>query len=281
MPVAPTGCMNEEASPRSSRPRSLPIGAALLVIAATWGASRFVTAQQRIDAPVARPVASDTTLVALSNSFAELTARAIPSVVSIRIRGHEDFEAVETPFFIVPGGREEVRGLGSGVIIREDGVIMTNNHVVEHADALVVHLHDGRRLTARVLGSDAATDVALIKIDARGLPTMPWADSEQTRVGEWVLAIGAPLGLEASVTHGVVSAKGRAGLGANRIEDFLQTDASINPGNSGGPLVDMEGRVVGITSIVARGNGVGFAVPSSLARRVADLILAHGRVPRS
>ncbi len=145
----------------------------------------------------------------------------------------------------------------------------------------MVHLRDGRVLRGRVLGTDPATDLALVKIDAQNLPSARLADSDQARVGEWVLAVGAPFGLEASVTHGVVSAMGRGNLGENPIEDYLQTDASINPGNSGGPLVNLRGEVLGInTMIVRQANNIGFAVPSRLARSVVEQIAATGHVTR-
>jgi Do/DeqQ family serine protease len=167
------------------------------------------------------------------------------------------------------------------VVIRGDGVILTNNHVVEHARSIQVRLHDGRSFRARVLGTDPASDLALIRIDANSLPAARLGDSDAAQVGEFVLAIGAPLGLEATVTHGVVSATGRGGLGAAEIEDYLQTDASINPGNSGGPLVNLRGEVLGInTMIVGRNTGIGMAVPSRLAQSVVEQILRTGHVSR-
>ena len=190
----------------------------------------------------------------LSEGFTEVANAVLPAVVTIRVEARPSQEEsggmggmpFPFPFFGPNGPRgrghgggegEVVHGTGSGVLIRADGVILTNNHVVENARRLSVHLRDGRVLPARVLGTDPATDLALIKVDGGVFPVARWGDSDAARVGEWVLAIGAPFGLEATVTHGVVSAKGRAGLGANQIEDYLQTDASINPGNSGGALV--------------------------------------------
>ena len=226
-----------------------------------------------------------------SDGFAQVAASSLPAVVSIRVEAtrNDPTDGMGFPGFPFPfgggggGGRGEsiVRGTGSGVIVRPDGVIVTNNHVVEDAQRVDVHLRDGRVLRARILGTDPSTDLAVIKVDAQNLTVARWGDSENARVGEWVLAIGAPFGLEATVTHGVLSAKGRAGLGANPIEDYLQTDASINPGNSGGPLINLRGEVLGInTMIVGRGSGIGFAVPSRIARTVAEQIVAQGHVTR-
>ncbi|HZU84126.1 MAG TPA: trypsin-like peptidase domain-containing protein, partial [Polyangiaceae bacterium] len=181
------------------------------------------------------------------------------------------------------GGDEPIaRGMGSGVVFTPDGAILTNNHVVENALTINVRLRDGRYMPARLIGRDPATDLAVVKIDASGLTAARFADSDASRVGEWVVAIGSPFGLGYTVTAGVLSAKGRGGLGMNAIEDYLQTDASINPGNSGGPLCNLQGEVLGInTMIVGRGQGIGFAVPSSMAQRVASQILKTGHVTRA
>jgi len=172
--------------------------------------------------------------------------------------------------------------MGSGVVFTPDGAILTNNHVIENALTINVHLRDGRFLPARLIGRDPATDLAVIKVDAQGLVAARFADSDAAKVGEWAIAIGSPYGLGYTVTTGVLSAKGRGGLGMNAIEDYLQTDASINPGNSGGPLCNLDGQVVGInTMIVGRGTGIGFAVPSNIARRAAEQILRVGHVERA
>ncbi len=174
-----------------------------------------------------------------------------------------------------------MRGSGSGVIVREDGVILTNYHVVERARRINIHLRDGRVLRGRVLGVDRATDLALVKIEGRGMPVARLGDSDAARPGEWVLAIGAPLGLEATVTHGILSATGRSHLGINDVEDYLQTDASINPGNSGGPLVNLRGEVLGINTMIAgRNTGIGFAVSARIAQFVVDQVLRNGHVSR-
>ena len=220
----------------------------------------------------------------LSEGFAAVAEKVSPSVVQIEVNVREP-----TPqgirWYKSPSGSGETpiqRGMGSGVIFNADGAILTNNHVVEDALTITVRLRDGRLLPARLVGRDPATDLALIRVDAKNLVPARFADSDAVRVGEWVVAIGSPFGLGYTVTTGVVSAKGRGGVGVNSVEDYLQTDASINPGNSGGPLVNLDGQVLGInTMIVGRGQGIGFAVPSNLARRTADQLVKTGRVQRA
>lgn len=222
---------------------------------------------------------------ALSRAFAETASRVLPSVVALYVELGPRQGAVleETNGFwgAPPQDAQRRSGSGSGVILRGDGVILTNNHVVDEATRIRVRLHDGRTFPARVLGVDPATDLAVLKIEATGLSAARLGDSDAASVGEFVLAIGAPFGLEATVTQGVLSATGRAGLGMNQIEDYLQTDASINPGNSGGALVNLRGEVLGInTMILGRGSGIGFAVPSRMARMVAEQIVTRGEVTR-
>ena len=173
----------------------------------------------------------------------------------------------------------ETQSLGSGFIISQDGYILTNNHVVENASEITVILHNEKTYSAKVIGTDPKTDLALIKIDAKGLPTVRLGDSDKLQVGEWVMAIGNPFGLAETVTAGIVSAKGRV-IGSGPYDDFIQTDASINPGNSGGPLFNIRGEVVGInTAIIEQGQGLGFAIPINIAR---DLLsqLKKGEVVR-
>ena len=171
----------------------------------------------------------------------------------------------------IPQREFKQRSLGSGFIISNDGYIFTNNHVVEKADKIVVKVSDEREYEAKIIGTDPKTDIALIKIKPRNsLPVVDIGDSDQVKVGEWVIAIGNPFGLEATVTAGIVSAKGRV-IGAGPYDNFIQTDASINPGNSGGPLFNMEGKVIGInTAIVAQGQGIGFAIPINMAKGILD-----------
>jgi len=226
-------------------------------------------------------------------SLAPLVDQASPAVVNIRVNqtitrsspyGDDPFRR----FFGLPDmpqGSREVASAGSGVIVdAERGFILTNHHVVENADEIQITLIDGEILDAEVVGSDAATDIALLKVEADNLTEMPIGDSEVVRVGDFVLAIGNPFGLGHTVTSGIVSALGRAGFNQNGYEDFIQTDASINPGNSGGALVNMNGELVGINSmIVSRtgGNvGIGFAVPTEIASSIMRQILDFGEVRR-
>jgi S1-C subfamily serine protease len=167
-------------------------------------------------------------------------------------------------------------------VVAADGVVVTNYHVVARSDTIEVALADGRRFEADLLGADAATDLAVLRIDARDLPIAQWGDSDTVEVGEMVWAFGNPFGLDRTLTYGIVSGVGRRGVVGNPLQEFLQTDASINPGNSGGPLVDVHGHVMGITTaIVGRSNtGIGFAIPSNTARVVSEQILANGHVER-
>jgi serine protease Do len=196
----------------------------------------------------------------------------------------EFWEPFERFFGPMPRRRAPERSLGSGFIFDPTGYILTNNHVVENADEIKVKLNSGEEMTAELVGRDSKTDLAVLKIDAKKtLPTIPFGDSDKVKVGEWVMAIGNPFGLEFSVTAGIVSAKGRF-IGQGNYDDFLQTDAPINPGNSGGPLLDLEGRVVGInTSIFSRsgGNiGIGFAIPINLAKDLIPQLREKGKVTR-
>jgi len=175
-------------------------------------------------------------------------------------------------------------GLGSGVIITKEGYILTNNHVVDGAKEVKVTLQDGREFTAKVIGRDPKSDIAVVKIDAKDLPTVPVADSEKVEIGDVVLAIGNPFGIGQTVTSGIVSAKDRGSMGIEDYENFIQTDAAINPGNSGGALVDINGRLIGInTAILSRSGGsqgVGFAIPSDTARSVMESLVKTGHVTR-
>ena len=224
-------------------------------------------------------------------SLAPLVETTSPAVVNIRVRqtvssgpmyGDEAFRR----FFGFPNNRgpRQIASAGSGVIVdAENGYILTNHHVVESADEIKISLFDGKLLDAEVIGTDAATDIAVLKVDADGLVEMPIGDSQGVRVGDFVIAIGNPFGLGHTVTSGIVSALGRSGIG-DGLEDFIQTDASINPGNSGGALVNMRGELIGINSaIISRsgGNvGIGFAVPTEIASSVMRQILDFGEVKR-
>lgn len=237
----------------------------------------------------------------LSDAFALVAETVNPSVVTIftetdmaKRRGqledspYREFfdEDFFERFFNNSEGNHKQMGLGSGVIIDRDGIILTNNHVVGEADQINVRLMDGREFEAKVKGADPQTDLAVISIDAHNLTPAELGDSDQSRVGEWVLAIGSPLdaNLDHTVTSGIISAKGRSGVGLSYYEDFLQTDAAINPGNSGGALVDLNGRVIGINTAIATHNGgnmgIGFAIPANLAKKVMADILEKGAVER-
>jgi serine protease Do len=220
------------------------------------------------------------------DSFADLAHQLSPTVVNLRA---ERSSARQRPDlfeeFFGPGRqrrRARPEATGSGFVISQDGYVVTNNHVVEGADRIVVGLENGEELQAEVVGRDPKTDLALLKVEPKGpLPTAPLGDSDQLRVGDWVMAIGNPFGLEHTVTVGILSARGRRGITGESYDNFLQTDASINPGNSGGPLIDTGGRVVGInTAINAAGQGIGFAIPINMAKELLPQLRAHGSVTR-
>jgi len=253
-------------------------------------------------APVAVPEAQSPVQVSrsvadLSAAFSSVADHVRPAVVFIRSEHRQRADASKLPpgfedFFQFPKRRPQIeQGTGSGFIVSPDGYILTNNHVVAGADRVMVRLYDKREFNAKVIGSDPATDVAVIKIDATDLPASSFGNSDSTKVGEWVLAIGNPLGEQFAftVTAGIVSAKGRllAGLQQSRyaIQDFIQTDAAINPGNSGGPLVNIRGDVIGINSAIASEtgfySGYGFAIPVNLARTVMDQLIKTGHVERA
>lgn len=230
---------------------------------------------------------------ALSNAFASVAEKVNPAVVTIstettikqRVRIPSFFE----DFFGPQGDREreyKAQGLGSGVIVRSDGVILTNNHVIDGADDIIVTLIDGREFPGKVTGTDPRSDIAVIQIDAKDLPSISLGNSDNLKVGEWVLAIGSPLSPEYNhtVTAGIVSAKGRQVSGLTGVQDFIQTDAAINPGNSGGALVNLRGELIGINTAIAsrtgQNSGIGFAISSNLARVVMEDILDDGKVSR-
>ncbi|HET7695725.1 MAG TPA: trypsin-like peptidase domain-containing protein [Vicinamibacterales bacterium] len=226
--------------------------------------------------------------------LSSVASRAIPSVMnitSLNVVRQPNSPMMSDPLFryffgddIYAPRNRVAQSLGSGVVVSSDGYIMTNNHVIGSSNAQVsVVLPDRRELRARIIGVDEATDIALLKVDARGLPVLPWGDSSKLRVAEWVLAIGNPFQLNQTVTLGIVSALGR-NVGINVYEDFIQTDAAINPGNSGGALINARGELVGINTAIFSETGgyqgIGFAVPSNLARHVMDDLLKHGEVQR-
>lgn len=237
--------------------------------------------------------------------FTVVAAKAIPAVVSVGIQytakltGLDGLDQDSTDpfgsdfwqrFFGVPkrDGRSslqpELVGQGSGVVISEDGYILTNNHIVADAKKIIVTMNDGQEYTGKVVGQDENTDLAVIKINATDLPHLKLGDSDDLKVGQWVMAIGNPLGFEATATAGIVSAKGRSNLGLAQFEDFIQTDASINRGNSGGALVNLDGELVGIPTAIATSTGgymgIGFAIPSNMASQIIEQLIQDGSVTR-
>jgi len=241
-----------------------------------------------------------TTIKSLGQAFVEVAKNVQPSVVNITTEktiamrpwdrfGQDFFRG--SPFedffrgFGSPPREEErmykQRSGGSGVIVDKEGYILTNNHVIEGADKVKVRLNDGREFTATVKGQDPKTDLAVLHIKAENLPVATLGDSEKLEVGEWAIAIGSPFGLEHTVTVGVISAKGRSGLGTGTYEDFIQTDASINPGNSGGPLINIDGEVIGINAMIIQpGTGIGFAIPINMAKQILNELIKTGKVVR-
>jgi serine protease Do len=282
-----------------------------IVLVLGLGYTRTTHAQEKVlavvpaaTAPAAASAADYSTAEALSHVFIDVAARVNPSVVTIytetkiavqgspfsgspfeQFFGRDDFFQ---RFFQQPNQDKDYKrmGLGSGVVVDAGGIVLTNNHVIDGADNIKVRLMDEREYPATVKGKDAQTDLAVLQIDASDLVPMPFGDSDQSRVGEMVLAIGSPLNpqLEHTVTSGIISAKGRSGVGLSEYEDYIQTDAAINPGNSGGALIDLRGRLIGInTAIVSQSGGfmgIGFAIPSNLANKIMHDIITSGKVVR-
>ncbi|HXN75481.1 MAG TPA: trypsin-like peptidase domain-containing protein, partial [Gemmatimonadaceae bacterium] len=279
-----------------------------LIVASGLNWTKLGFAQTRPTPAIVQPIAES------SNGFVAIANNVTPAVVSIEVisnpktgttsqRGRAQLPQGVPPGmedffrqFDIPQQQRAMRGQGSGFIVTSNGYILTNNHVVTNsdretiADKVTVKLLDHRVFTAKVIGHDRTTDVAVIKIDGTNFPTIALGNDATSRIGEWVLAIGNPLGLENTVTAGIVSAKGRSlaelmnpnGTNQYAISDLIQTDAAINPGNSGGPLVNVRGEVIGINSAIASPTGYnagyGFAIPITLAKRVMDQLIANGRV---
>jgi len=243
-----------------------------------------------------------TTAKSLGQAFVEVAKKVQPAVVNITTektvsmrpweRFGDDFfrggpfEDFFRGFGFPPREREKEyrqkqRSGGSGVIVDKEGYVLTNNHVVEGADKVKVRLNDGREFTATLKGQDKRTDLAVLHINSKDLPVAALGDSDKLEVGEWAIAIGSPFGLEHTVTVGVISAKGRSGLGTGTYEDFVQTDASINPGNSGGPLINIDGEVIGINAMIIQpGTGIGFAIPINMAKQILNDLIKQGKVVR-
>lgn len=252
-----------EAAPADPAPSlpSLPFGSSSRILAGGGDRNFIASAVQEVGPAVVRIDASRTVSSSESQEFGDPFRRFMgPGMTPPRVR----------------------EGVGSGFIVDSNGMILTNAHVVDGADEVTVTLKDGRTYSGRVLGGDRVTDVAVIKIDANNLPAAPLGNSEQLQPGEWAIAIGNPLGLDNTVTAGIISATGRSsaqvGIPDQRVS-FIQTDAAINPGNSGGPLLNENGEVIGVnTAIRANAQGLGFAIPINTAKRIADQLISKGRV---
>jgi serine protease Do len=254
-------------------------------------ALRALTGGFLLLATAAGSPAETASLRALGSAFAGVYEKVVPSVVVLEVSRVDDGGAAEAfswQFLFrdedSPRGPQPRESEGSGFVIREDGYILTNAHVIEGADpekGVVARRQDGSRLPLKVVGVDDKTDLAVLKADASGLPAIEWGDSDTVRVGEFVCGIGAPFELDFTLTAGVISAKGRSNLTSTVYEDYLQTDTAINPGNSGGPLCDLDGRVIGVNTLInGLSRGLSFAIPSRLARAVSDELIANGRVVR-
>jgi len=265
---------------------------AILVSGFGWVRPSYGDVKIGADKPPVEQLNADA--LAFNNAFIQVAEKVTPSIVQITVVASVKKDQNNPHFFFqLPFGDkdqpQEQQGGGSGIIISEDGYIVTNNHVVDEAKEVTVKLHDKREFNATVIGTDPLTDLAVIKVDAKGLPAAYLGDSEKIKVGQWVMAIGNPLSLASTVTAGIISATSRnININQDRyaVEDYIQTDAAINPGNSGGALVDLNGAVVGINSAIATNGfsqtyiGYGFAIPINLAKSVANDLIANGKVSR-
>jgi serine protease Do len=256
---------------------SLPPGA-VPVTGATGGEATVLNSAGALPPPPVAPAQGAPV------SFAPIAKHADPSVVTINTLGEE---VEPSPFFAGRARRRETKGLGTGFIVDRDGIVLTNNHVIENADQIRVKLSNDKEYGAKVIGRDARTDVAVIKIEEHGLTPLALGDSDSIEVGDWVVAIGNPFGLAHTVSAGIVSAKGRSRhdvpLDPSGYYNFLQTDASINPGNSGGPLLNLKGEVVGINTAIRGGGaqGIGFAIPINMVKQLLPMLLRDGHITRS
>jgi serine protease Do len=273
----------------------LIVGAALGMGVTSWTGHTVLGAENRIPVYISQTGRAEKSPPTNTMGFAPLFKSALPAVVSItstRIVKTQQSPLFNDPFFQQFFGgqiprqpqQQRERGLGSGVIISPEGYILTNNHVVDKGTDIKVILRDKRQFTGKVVGTDPQTDIAVVKIDATGLPTIPLGDSSKLEVGDYAFAIGNPFGVGETATMGIISATGRNGLSIEDYEDFIQTDAAINPGNSGGALLNARGELIGINTAILSGGGgnqgIGFAIPIDMAKYVMDQILKHGKVVR-
>src|SRR5467141_3557110 len=268
-----------------------------LIFCGALSASPLLAQESSSTVPPAAAEPGKDVVHALNNAFAKVFESVAPSVVIIEVTKKNDGSEglnFDDLFFQgqpdnnsqrrAPRNMQPIQSEGSGYLVRADGYIFTNFHVVEAADRVQVKLKDGREFPAKVVGTDEKTDIAVIKIDAANLPVVQMGDSDAVRVGQFAFAIGAPFKLDYTFTYGVISGKGRSKLiatGGYSISDYLQTDASINPGNSGGPLCDIDGKVVGMNTLINGLNrGLGFAIPSNLASEIGQQLIAGHRIVR-
>ncbi len=269
-----------------------------IVLGAVGGSALASKNGVRVPILMAANAAGGSGRISFEAGFAPIVMKDLPAVVNVSSSKLVKTNPNSSPFFSDPFFRQffgnqfsvpreqREHSLGSGVIVNPDGYILTNNHVIEGATDVKVTLADKREFKGKVIGSDAKTDIAVLKIDAHNLPVLTFGDSSKMEPGNFVVAIGNPFGLNGTVTMGIVSATGRGGLGIEDYEDFIQTDAAINPGNSGGALIDEQGDLIGISTAILSGGGggnegVGFAIPINMARQVMDQILKNGKVVRA
>ena len=273
------------------------MGACFQRTSSSNGIETAAVAQTQAQNQTKTPIRNADDLAQLSSTYAQIARKVTPAVVNIQAVTVQRGRVYRDPFGDLFGGGDDQFGgrmlrepdqksqsIGSGVIVDPSGIIITNNHVAGSATQLTVTLNDRRRFPAKLLGTDPASDVAVLKIDAPNLPTLKFVDSDKVNVGDIVLAVGSPFNLASTVTQGIISAKGRRDLGISAYEDFLQTDAAINPGNSGGALVDINGNLVGINTAIlseSGGNqGIGLAIPSNLVKTISSQLETTGKVTR-